>query len=329
MIIQSEELIEYPIVSVVIPSYNRADTVGQTIDSILNQRCNFAFEIVIGDDCSTDRARDVLQEYQKQYPTKIKLLFHNSNLGLGANWAICVQHCRGKYLANCDNDDYWHNPEKLQLQVSFLESHPEYGVVHSNYRNHNRSTNVITEMIVNNYVFEKPLIKSIFAGKFQFCNATMMYRMELVKSKVNLDDYIKYQFSLQDWNTWIILSKYTDFYCLPISTATFGVETESITRPDNYEKVETRFSKEKQMYKYVCNLFPEDLSYNEKKYDIYVNGILLSLAYKKWDYKSAFKYGSTLLLLGSKGFKTKCSNNRMAFYLFCFLQKLKSLITNH
>jgi glycosyltransferase involved in cell wall biosynthesis len=120
-VIQSDLFCEQPIVSVVIPSYNRAETVGQTIDSILNQQCNFEFEIVIGDDCSTDNAREVLQGYQKQYPTKIKLLFHDTNLGLGANWATCVQHCRGKYLANCDNDDYWHNPEKLQLQVDFLD----------------------------------------------------------------------------------------------------------------------------------------------------------------------------------------------------------------
>ena len=78
MIIQSPDFVEDPYVSVVIPSYNRDDVVGQTIDSILNQHCNFEFEIIIGDDCSTDNVREVLEDYQQRFPTIIKLLFHET-----------------------------------------------------------------------------------------------------------------------------------------------------------------------------------------------------------------------------------------------------------
>ena len=324
MNIQSTQLIINPLVSVIIPSYNRADTVCETIESIINQKCNFDFEIVIGDDCSTDNAREVLLQYQKKYPEKIVLLFHNQNIGLGANWATCVKHSRGKYIANCDNDDYWHNPNKLQLQVDFLENNPQYGVVHSNYRTHNRKTGEIKEIIVDHYIYEKPLQQSIFNGKFKFCNATMMYQKELIDKYVNLNDYIKYQFTLQDWNTWVILSKYTDFYCLPISTATFGIETESITRPKEYIKVEARLAKEKIMYKYLCDLFPKDLPYVEKDYDDYINLVLLRLAYNKIDFKSAKKYGKILVSNGNKNFKVICSLNIFLFYLFCWLRRIRS-----
>jgi len=326
MINKTVHFIENPLVSVVIPSYNRAETVGQTIDSILLQQCNFEFEIVIGDDCSTDNVRTVLKTYQAKYPKQIKLLFHEKNIGLGANWATCVKHCRGKYIANCDNDDYWHNPDKLKLQVDFLEANLEYGVCHTDYRNHNRETGIITEIVVSNDTFDISLQKAIFSGKFRCCNATMMYRKELMDKYLNLDDFIQNQFTLQDWNTWIILAKYTQFFCLPVSTATFGIETESITRPKEYDKVIQRFKKEKECYKYVCDKFPDDLPFDEQGYDMYVNHILLGLAYKKCDFPTARKYGSLLSAVGNTSLKVKCSVTIFTFYSYCFALRIKSII---
>ena len=328
MIIQSVDLIQDPLVSVVIPSYNRADTVGETIESIMNQKCCFDIEIVIGDDCSTDHARQILQEYQKKYPKNIVLLFHDVNIGLGANWATCVKHCRGKYLANCDNDDYWHNENKLQLQVDFLTSQTEYGVVHTDYRNHNRDSGQISEVVISNLLIASPLQQAIFSGKFKCCNATMMYRKSLIDKYINLDDYISNRFTLQDWNTWIILSKYSPFYCMPISTATFGIETESITRPTSFEKLEFRFRKEKECYRYVCNLFPIELVFDEMKYDNYVITIYQNFAFKKFDYSNAKKYSEQLKSNGNKSFKTKCTSNLITFYLFCIIRFIWNKISN-
>lgn len=311
-----------PKVSIVIPSYNRLEVVGQAIDSILNQQCNFPFELVIGDDCSTDYVRELLKEYQVKYPDLVKLIFHEHNIGLGANWASCVKICRGKYITNCDNDDYWHNPLKLQLQVDFLEHNPQYGVCHTDYRTHDRITGEIKEIVVSDVRFEISLQQAIFQGKFQCCNATMMYRKELIDTHVNLDDFIRYQFTLQDWNTWIILSKYTAFYCLPISTATFGVETQSITRPNNYEKILRRFEKEKECYRYVCDMFPDDLPFDDKGYDVYVNGVLLSLAYKRHDAKRAKEFALKMLELGDTSLRTRMSANWFGFWVWWLLKRV-------
>lgn len=311
-----------PYVSIIIPSYNRAATVGQTIDSILSQQCNFDIEIVIGDDCSTDNAREVLKEYQAKYPENIKLLFYEQNIGLGANWATCVRHCRGKYIANCDNDDYWHNPHKLQLQVDFLENHPEYGVCHTNYRTHNRSTGRIDECEA--FIDDKAdLQKAFFTGKYRICNATMLYRKDIIDNYLKLDDFIKYQFTLQDWNTWIILANYTKFHCLPVSTATFGIETESITRPQTYLQIEKRFKKEKECYMYLCKLFSESFPFDEKGYDSYVNHILLNQAYKKFDFKAALIYSKEIIRLGDNSKKVKLALNPVSFYIYSILKKIR------
>ena len=322
MIIKSSSYINDPIVSVIIPSYNRAVTVSETINSILDQQCNFAFEIIIGDDCSTDNVREVLIKFQKEYPKQIQLIFHETNIGLGANWATCIKHCRGKYIANCDNDDYWHNPNKLQLQVDYMEKHPDENVIITNHRNHNRDTGVITEEVawIDRSI---ALQQAFFKGKQRFCNATIMYRTDFLIKHLNLNDFIKYQFTLQDWNTWIILSAYTDFTILPVSTATFGIETESITRPTKYENIEKRFKHEKICYKYVCDLFPNELPFNEREYEIYTLSVLLNLSYKKRDYKKAKQFAQAIKALNGGGIKVKMAMNVVTFNLYVWLKGMR------
>ncbi len=307
------------VVSVIVPSYNRMDIVSQTIDSILSQKCNFRYEIIIGDDCSTDGVRDILIAYKEKYPEIIQLLFHEKNIGLAANWATCLKSCKGKYIANCDNDDYWHNPEKLKLQVDFLELNSEYGVVHSDYRTHNRDTGDIQEVVVSTDRYSDDLQLDIFTGKFKFCNATMMYRKKLIDKYLPLDDYIRYQFTLQDWNTWMILSAYTKFYCLPVSTATFGVETESITRPKTYEQIIKRFDKEQECYRYVCSLFSDKLDYKEQVYLDYKFHVLLNLAYKERCFPKAKEYASQIK--ENSSLKIVCARHYVLFLLYNIFKK--------
>ena len=281
------------LISVVIPSYNRATTVGQTIDSILAQKVDADIEIIIGDDCSTDNARDVLLSYKELYPSIINLIFHEKNIGLGANWATCIKACKGKYICNCDNDDYWHNPSKLQIQLDYMESHPSSNVLITDHRTHNRNTGEIREQKA--YIDRSlPLQQAFFRGKEHFCNATIMYRTNFLMDHLPLDDFIKYQFTLQDWTAWIILSAYTDFDILEVSTATFGIETASITRPDSLEKLQERMAKELDCYKYCCNLFPDTLPFDEGGWNDYVNGLLLSLSYKISDFEHANYYSKKL-----------------------------------
>ena len=316
-----------PLVSIVIPSYNRANTVGQTIDSILAQQCDFPIEIIIGDDCSTDNAREVLQEYQQKYPEIIRLIFYEKNIGLAANWATCVKACRGKYICNCDNDDYWHNPEKLKLQVEFMEQNPQFGAVHTDYRTQNRSTNQIKEQTAYVDTSSLSLQNAFFYGKYKVCNATMMYRKQIIDTYLQLDDYIKFQFTLQDWNTWIILSAYTDFYKLSVSTATVGIETESITRPKTYESIVNRFAKEIECYRYLCLLFPDKFPFDEPGWNNNVNRTLLNMAYNKRDYRSARNYSDALIKNNESGLKIKSALNPVFFHLFWLFKKIKSALS--
>ena len=121
-------------VSVFMITYNHEKYIAEAIDSVLMQKTDFDFDIVIGEDCSTDATRRIVLEYSRKYPDKIKLLLHNVNVGFISNLMYVLEACTGKYIAMCEGDDYWTDPFKLQKQVDFLEANKEYVLATHGYR---------------------------------------------------------------------------------------------------------------------------------------------------------------------------------------------------
>lgn len=114
--------------SVLMITYNHEKYIAQAIDSVLMQKTNFDFEIVIGEDCSTDRTREIVLEYKAKHPDKIKLLLQEKNVGMMQNFIDTLNACKGKYIAMLEGDDYWTDQYKLKKQVDILEAHPEYSM---------------------------------------------------------------------------------------------------------------------------------------------------------------------------------------------------------
>ena len=107
-------------------TYNHEKFIHTAIDSILMQKTNFTFEIVVGDDCSTDKTQEILLNYKKNNPNTFKLIFNEKNLGAKVNQVNVLTACSGKYIAICEGDDHWTDSYKLQKQVDFLENNSEY-----------------------------------------------------------------------------------------------------------------------------------------------------------------------------------------------------------
>lgn len=119
-------------VSVFLLTYNQEVFIEQTLEGILKQQTNFSFQIVIGEDCSTDATRTICKNYEQNFPNKIKLLpALDKNIGLIANYMRTIKACDGTYIAICDGDDYWIDENKLQKQVDFLEANPEFSIVYT------------------------------------------------------------------------------------------------------------------------------------------------------------------------------------------------------
>ncbi len=121
-----------PMVSVQMITYNHERYVRRAILSILMQRTSYDFNIVIGEDCSTDKTRNIIKSIAEKYPGKFKLILHNKNVGALANQQSVSEASESKYITICEGDDYWADAYKLQKQVDFLEKNQEYGLTFGN-----------------------------------------------------------------------------------------------------------------------------------------------------------------------------------------------------
>lgn len=113
-------------VIVVITTYNLEKYISQALDSVLKQKTNFRFKILIGDDASSDRTPEILEEYRQRYPEIIELKLSHENLGSLCNSNRLFDGLQCEYFSFLDGDDYWEDENRLQKQVDFLDSHKEY-----------------------------------------------------------------------------------------------------------------------------------------------------------------------------------------------------------
>jgi len=112
---------EKPLVSVSIITYNQEAYIAEAIESVLCQKTSFPFELVIGEDCSTDRTPEIVESYRARYPHIIRVLPNEGRLGASKNGVRTFMACRGDYIAFLDGDDYWTCEEKLERQVEIMK----------------------------------------------------------------------------------------------------------------------------------------------------------------------------------------------------------------
>ena len=112
--------------SVIVITYNHERFIRQALDSVLAQQTSFDFEVIVSEDCSTDTTREIVIDYARRYPERIRTIFSESNVH--SPWVVerAVREARGEYINLIDGDDYWTSPYKLQKQVEFMNSHPEF-----------------------------------------------------------------------------------------------------------------------------------------------------------------------------------------------------------
>ncbi len=115
-------------VSACIIAYNHEKYIKECLDGALKQNLNYDYEINVFEDFSTDKTREIVLDYAKHYPDKIKVFLNERNLGLTGNWVHALTSCHGDYVAICEGDDYWTDQNKIQKQVDFLENHPNFAL---------------------------------------------------------------------------------------------------------------------------------------------------------------------------------------------------------
>lgn len=211
-------------VSIFMLTYNQEDFIAQAIESVLMQQTDFNYQLVIGEDCSTDKTREICKEYAQKFPEKIKLILNEKNLGLIKNYIFTFAHCKGKYVAICDGDDYWIDPLKLQKQVEFLENNLKYKIVYThNYNlfpNGNASLRQkdtqshitgFNELVIKNYI---PSVTVLFK------NEVLPKSMQKWMLKYPFGDWPTYLFIIRNSGEIYFLNEITSVYRKDFGTST-------------------------------------------------------------------------------------------------------------
>lgn len=166
-----------PMVSVVMIAYNKEACIADAIAGVVRQRTDFAVELIIMDDCSTDGTPDIIREWCERYPDVIRAVRNPHNLGLQGNYMAGFKLCRGKYMAICDADDYWCSRRKLARQVRYMERHPDCHVTFHRMLNYYEDSG---EKSLSNGLMKADTTLADLSRSNYITNSSVMYRRERV-----------------------------------------------------------------------------------------------------------------------------------------------------
>ena len=240
-----------PIVSVLVLAYNQENTVRRTLDSILSQVTEYEYEIIIGDDDSTDQTRIICEEYCNKYDN-IMLLDKAPNKGVVLNYRDCYAKARGKYIMGCAGDDWWHNENKIQIQVEYMENNTDCSLSFTGYTNCNLVSSQLSQSQPRpgDYSIESLLLDSPIAA------LTICYRNNPGILGV-LNHVIENKWNMEDLPIVLYMASIGVVSCLEGNFATYSILNGSISNASTLERKE-RFEKQvleiRQYYKELYNI---------------------------------------------------------------------------
>jgi len=231
----SNRLCACPIVSVVMITYNHEPYIRRAIEGVMMQKTNFEFELIIGEDCSQDRTREICFEYHKKYPEKIRVLWWHENVfKLGGNGRRARAYCRGEYMAMCEGDDYWTDPNKLQKQVDVMRNHPNVSLCFTNGDVYFEWRGDRCEWSKQHRIDGGVMGGRQFALRHMFGyndgedklpltinTASALLRVSSWKNATSKFEIFNWQLALGDSTLWLGLSLCGDVYYLPDNTMTY------------------------------------------------------------------------------------------------------------
>lgn len=186
-----------PLVSICSITYNHAPYIRQCLDGFLMQKTKFRYEIIIHDDASTDGTTEIIKEYAEKHPDLITPISQKENQyskGIGGMYPrFCFPHAKGKYIALCEGDDYWTDPLKLQKQVDFLETNPDYVMCSHRFKQYMQKEGIYKDdwygVISDSIVYD---LDTLIHGGWYHHPLSVMFRSD----KLNLQEYARYPYSM-------------------------------------------------------------------------------------------------------------------------------------
>lgn len=269
---------EKPRVSVCMIAYNVGEYIGEAIEGVLNQKADFAIELVISNDSSSDNTEEVILKYFKEHPHGIWIKYkrQEKNLGSTQNYLWTLENCKGDFIALCDGDDFWTDSSKLQKQVDFLEQHLEF--VGSFHNRHMLDTggkilsNSIQEQEKRNWDFD-----GLISNMPEIPSASVVFRKP---SNFNLPKEFKKVEVNGDTFLWTYVLQFGDFYF----DASIGPSVYRI-HPHGLWSSKSSYCKSKlslNTYRLLDSAFPGKASIKSQIFNIRFHLFYYAIKEKEW-----------------------------------------------
>lgn len=230
-----------PFVSIICTVFNKEPWLKKTIDSFLAQQTEFAIEIILVDDASSDGSRSIIQDYQENYPNLIRAFYQDENQGIAKTWVAICKEARGYYIARCDGDDFWIDPLKLQKQVNLLASKPDCKWSNTDFDIYDDHGNFVSKAGFANQTI--PLAdtyeKMLATRGFTMASTWLVDRDLMIEVNQELD----LTTSDDTFNLQLELFQRTSLAYLNEATVAYTINQGSDSRPCDFRKLERRFHK--------------------------------------------------------------------------------------
>ncbi len=190
-----------PMVSILCITYQHKTFIEEALNGFISQRTTFPIQVIVSEDCGSDGTRELCETYANKHPDLFFILNNTERLGVTGNYIRAIHHATGKYVALCEGDDYWTDPLKLQKQVDFLESHPEYSMCFHPVKVLKNDTGEIVDDFITREVPETTDICELAKGNYMH-TCSVVYRnrpfepgfAEVLK-KSAIGDYVLHMFN--------------------------------------------------------------------------------------------------------------------------------------
>ncbi|QIR37986.1 glycosyltransferase [Tolypothrix sp. PCC 7910] len=257
--------------SVLMITYNHENFIAQAIESVLMQQTNFEFEIVIGEDYSSDNTRNIVQEFATKFPHKIKLILQPYNLGLyGKNNLVkTLKACKGQYIAILEGDDYWSDPYKLQKQVDFLENNPNFSMCFHNVKNIFESKSKESSVSFPHNQKKILLIEDLLDRNY-IPTGSVVYRSGLFHE---FPDWF-YDIKMSDWPIWIFCALHGNIWYIDEVMGAYRIHSAGVWNSTaEYQRQEETIKMLNYVNAYLNFKYKNKI--NESKANIYLDLIFI------------------------------------------------------
>ncbi|MDT0644240.1 glycosyltransferase [Zunongwangia sp. F363] len=215
-----------PKVSACIITYNHEKFLRKCLDGAISQNLDFPYEIVIGEDKSTDNTLAICKEYQNRYPDLIRLIERPANLGMLGNWTGTLGECNGEYIAVCEGDDYWIDPDKLKKQIDFLDNNKQYVLCGSKVKSSNENGE---EGESGGKKYGAVSLEDIlWRNQFTTCSVVLRKEALDIPPFKNFSRYFT-----PDWTVWCSVLQYGKGYNFKEITAQYNIHSAGATSGRN------------------------------------------------------------------------------------------------